>query len=336
MKNLQGLLAFVEIAASASLSAAAERLDVSPAAVSKSLGKLEQQLGVRLFNRSTRRLAITQEGQRFLADARAALRLLDQAVASVSQTAHEPAGRVRISVGIAFGRRWVLPALPAITGQYPQLMIDVDLDNRPVDLVAEGYDIGIRGGVIEDSSLIARRVCELPVVLLASTTYLEHAGVPTSPDELIDHRCAAVRFVGTPGPMWRFVRPGGRRFEFIPQAALTTSDPEALVDLALAGAGIVQAGLHHALPHLRSGTLKLLMPGVHDAGKREIVVHYPHRQYLAPRVRVVVDALLAHFRAAADLHLTVSDILAEQPGCVATPGSPGLSTVARAVHRSRR
>ena len=200
MKNLPGLLAFVETAASGSLTAAADRLDLTPAAVSKSLGRLEEQLGVRLFNRSTRRLAITPEGQRFLVDARAALRLLDQAVAGVAQFAREPAGRVRISVGTAFGRRWVLPALPAITDRYPQLAIDVDLDNRPVDLVAEGYDIGIRGGLIKDSSLIARRICALPLVLVASPAYLERAGVPTSPEALRAHRGAAVRFatVSTP------------------------------------------------------------------------------------------------------------------------------------------
>jgi DNA-binding transcriptional LysR family regulator len=295
--------------------------------VSKSVAKLEQQLGVRLFNRSTRRLAITQEGQRFLADARAALRLLDQAVADVSQSAQAPAGRVRISVGIAFGRHWVLPALPAITAQHSQLSIDVDLDNRPVDLVAEGYDIGIRGGVIDDSSLIARRVCALPLVLLASPAYLKRAGVPVSPDELSGHRCATVRFTAAPALVWRFVRAGGRRVEFTPPAALTTSDPETLADLALAGAGIAQVGLYHALPHLCAGTLKLLLPGVHDAGEREIVVHYPHRQYLAPRVRVVVDALLAHFAAARDRHLSV-DVLAELPGCVAIPSGAKRRAVA--------
>ena len=332
MKNLQGLLAFVETAAGGSLTAAAERLGISPAAVSKSLAKLEQQLGVRLFNRSTRRLSITQEGQRFLADARTALRLLDQAVADVSQSAQEPAGRVRISVGIAFGRRWVLPALPAITAAHPGLTIDVELDSRPVDLVAEGYDIGIRGGVIDDSSLIARRVCALPVVLVASAAYLRRMGVPASVDDLSAHRCAAVRLVGGPAQVWRFMRPGGRRTEFTPQAALTTSDPETLIDLALAGAGIVQAGLHHALPQLRSGKLKLLLPKLHDAGQREIVVHYPHRQYLTPRVRVVVDLLLAHFRAAGELHLSVKDVVAQQPGCVATPvegAARGARTLAR-------
>jgi len=328
MKNLQGLLAFVETATSGSLTAAAERLEVTPAAVSKSLAKLEQQLGVRLLNRSTRRLALTNEGERFLAEARAALRLLDQAVAGVSQSASEPAGRVRISVGIGFGRRHVLPALPAITAQYPQLAIDVDLDNRPVDLVAEGFDIGIRGGVIEDSSLIARRVCKLPTTLVASTAYLKQAGVPASPEALSSHRCAAVRLANGLVAPWCFVRPGGRRLEITPPAALSSSDPETLIDLILAGAGIAQAGLYHALPHLRAGSLKLLMPGVHDPGQREVVVHYPHRQYLAPRVRVVVDALLAHFAAEPDLHVSVAQVVAEMPQCVAG--------AAPAVKRTRR
>jgi DNA-binding transcriptional LysR family regulator len=325
MKNLQGLLAFVETAAAGSLTGAALRLDLSPAAVSKSLARLEQQLGVRLFNRSTRRLAITPEGQRFLLDARAALRLLDQAVADVSQSAQEPAGRTRISVGIAFGQRWVLPALPAITARHPRLVIDIDLDNRPVDLVAEGFDIGIRGGFIEDSSLIARRVCALPLVLLASPAYLRRAGVPATPEDLSAHRCATVRFATGQSPVWRFQLPRGKAIEIVPQPALTSNDPEALIDLALADAGIVQAGLHHALPYLRRGMLKVLLPGVHDPGSREIVVHYPHRQYLAPRVRVVVDALLAHFDAVADLRLTLADVLAAEPGCVAAAALAGQS-----------
>jgi DNA-binding transcriptional LysR family regulator len=308
MKHLHGMLAFVEATSSGSLTAAAERLGVTPAAVSKSLARLEEQLGVRLLNRSTRRLALTEEGAGFLAKARSALRALDEAVADVSQAARTPAGRVRISVGVAFGRRWVAPALPALTARYPELAIELDLDNRPVDLVAEGFDIGIRGGMIEDSSLIARRICRLPVVLVASPAYLKQHGVPSSVDELSKHRCAVVRFAGAAPGAWRFMRPGGKRIEFVPNATLSVSDPEALVDLALAHAGIVQAGLHHALPYLRSGRLKLVMAERHDPGPREIVLHYPHRQYLAPRVRVVVDALLAHFADASDLHLMPADV----------------------------
>ena len=323
MKQLQGLLAFIEIADAGSLAAAARRLDVTPAAVSKNLLRLEAQLGVRLLQRSTRRLRLTDEGERFLDKAREALRALDEAVAEVSQSSVAPAGRVRVSVGVTFGRRWVLPALPALAQRHAQLQVEVDLDNRPVDLVAEGYDIGIRGGVVENSSLVARRVCALPLVLLASPGYLRRAGVPKAVDELAQHRCVLVRFQsGTPSA-WRF-RAGTRQrwVEFDPPSQIAVSDADAVLDLALADAGIVQAGLYNALPYLRSGRLKLLMPELHDAGEREVVLHYPHRQYLAPRVRTVVDALLAHLAQASDLHMTPERVRADMPHAVAADAAP--------------
>lgn len=320
MKNLQGLLAFVEAARAGSLRAAADRLEVTPAAVSKNLARLEQQLGVRLLQRTTRRMALTAEGEVFLDKARAALRGLDEAVAEVSQSAQVPAGRVRISVGVAFGRRWVLPLLPHLAARYPAVVLEVDLDNRPVDLAAEGFDIGIRGGFVPDSSLVARRVCHLPVGLFASPGYLRRAGVPTQVADLAGHRAAAVRFANGAVSKWSFGQ-GAKATEITPQATVLVSDPEVTLDLALADAGIVQAGLHHALPYLRSGRLKMLLPGLHNAGAREVVLHYPHRLYLAPRVRVVVDALLAHFRASADLHLTIAQVAQLLPQCVAQPAA---------------
>jgi DNA-binding transcriptional LysR family regulator len=337
VKNLQGLLAFVEAASAGSLRAAADRLDVTPAAVSKNLARLEQQLGVRLLQRSTRRLALTAEGAVFLEKARAALRGLDEAVAEVSQSAQVPAGRVRISVGMAFGRRWVLPLLPKLAIQYPGLVLEVDLDNRPVDLLSAGFDIGIRGGFVPDSSLIARRVCALPVGLFASPGYLKRAGVPTNVADLAGHRTAAVRFANGALSSWMFGR-GAGALEITPNASVLVSDPEVALDLALDDAGIVQAGLHHALPYLRSGRLKLLLPGLHDPGAREVVLHYPHRLYLAPRVRVVVDALLAHFKASADLHTTLAEIAEILPQCVAQPpaAAAGLhrdSTSSAAAHK---
>jgi len=309
MKQLQGLLSFIEIADAGSLAAAARRLNVTPAAVSKNLLRLEEQLGVRLVQRSTRTLRLTAEGTGFLAKARDALRMLDEAVAEVSQAAEEPAGTVRVSVGVSFGRHWVLPALPALAQAHPQLRIEVDLDNLPVDLVARGYDIGIRGGAIKDSALVARRVCRLPLVLVASPAYLKRAGVPAGPSDLESHRCVQLRLADGALSTWRFRAPGQRReTAIVPRAAIVVDDAEALCDLALADAGIAQCGLLHVLPFLRTGRLKLLLVDRHDAGDREFVLLYPHRQYLAPRVRAVVDGLLAHFRAAADLHLQPSDL----------------------------
>lgn len=308
LKNLQGLVAFVESAASGSFTAAAQRLDLTPAAVSKSVMKLETQIGVRLFNRTTRRLTLTAEGTAFAEHARDALRGLDEAVTAVSQAGTSISGRVRISVGLAFGRHFVLPLVTKLTEQHPQLEVEVSLENRAVDLVAEGFDIGVRGGVIPDSSLVARRVARLPVVLVASRNYLLRQGVPATAADLTAHRLLAVRHATGTVNAWRLRKPSGRGYiDFIPPARLLTSDPEALVDLALADHGICQTGLWHVLPHLEAGRLRLVLPELHDSGEREIVLHYPHRQFLSARVRTVVDALLAHFAAASALHQSPAD-----------------------------
>jgi len=307
MKQLQGLLALIEIAAAGSFAGAARRLGLTPAAVSKSLARLEEQLGVRLVQRSTRTARVTDEGARFIAKARDALRLLDDAVTEVSQAAQEPAGVVRLSMGAAFGRLWVLPVLPALAERFPLLTIEAQLDNTPVDLVASGIDIAIRGGSLPDAGFVARRVCKLPLVLVASPAYLARAGVPTSHLELEQHRCVQLRFAnGTPAP-WTF-RINGRRVAVTPHAALVGNDSDAVVELALSGGGIAQCALYQALPYLQAGRLKALLADTHDGGTREFVLVYPHRQFLAPRVRVVVEALLSYFRETAALHVQPSEL----------------------------
>lgn len=307
MKQLQGLLALIEVSAAGSLAGAARRLGVTPAAVSKSLARLEEQLGVRLVQRSTRTSRVTDEGARFIEKASLALRLLDDAVTEVSQAAQEPAGVVRISTGVAFGRMWVLPALPALAERYPGLTIEVELDNTPVDMVARGIDIAIRGGSVPDADYVARRVCRLPLVLVASPEYLARAGVPLAHGDLEQHRCIQLRFADGSVAPWPF-RVNGRRVAVTPRAALVANDSEGVVELALAGGGIAQCGLYQALPDLQAGRLKMVLTDTHEPGAREFVLVYPHRQFLAPRVRVVAEALLAHFREIAALHAQPSDL----------------------------
>lgn len=302
MRNLQGLTSFLEAATAGSFTAAAERLDLSPAAVSKNVIKLETELGVRLFNRHTRRIRLTPEGEVFAEQAREALRALDNALNGVTQTQAEPSGRVRISVGSSFGRRYVLPALPALLARHAKLEIEVSLDNRAVDLVAEGFDIGIRGGHIKDSSLVARRVARLPLVLLASPDYLARRGTPQSLADLAGHDLIGVRFT-TGVDVWRLrPKPGKPAIDWTPPARLFVSDPEAQLDLAVAGAGIMQIALHHAAHEVAAGRLTRVLAALHDPDDREVVLHYPHRQFLSPRVRVVVEALLTHLAGVAVLH----------------------------------
>lgn len=306
-QNIPGLLSFVEAARAGSMSAAARKLDLTPAAISKNVLRLEGELGVRLFNRSTRQLRLTPEGERFFARAEVALRELDEAVAEVGRALEAPSGRVRISVGVSFGRRWVAPALPALLQRYPALQIELDLDNRQVDLIAEGYDIGIRGGVIHDSALIARHVCDLPVVLVASPEYLARRGVPSSRSDLVWHDCIGVRFVSGTRPPWRF-HDSDAIHEIVPESRLLVSEPEAAVELAVAGAGIAQISVHHVVSHLRAGRLQVLLLAEHESRGRAVVLHYPHRQFLAPRVRATVEYMLQHFAAQADLQVGVRDL----------------------------
>jgi len=291
VKNVQCLVSFVESASSGSFTAAANRLGVTPAAVGKNVARLEQELAVRLFNRTTRRLSLTAEGHAFLDEAGDALRRLEEAVDKVTLAATEPSGRVRISCSAAFGRRFVLPLLSGIARRHPQLELDLVLDDRVVDMVAEGFDIAVRGGTLDDSSLVARHVCRLYSVLVASPDYLRRHGVPTSPADLAQHRLMAVRLASGARP-WRFRRPSGRGFvEHPPSAQLWASDPDAFMELACAGEGICQAGLMLAAPMLREGKLRLVLQGQYDNGDRQFVLCYPHRPLMSRRVRVVVDAL---------------------------------------------
>ncbi len=210
---------------------------------------------------------------------------------------------MRISVGISFGRQYVLPVVPGLLAAHPKLEIEVSLDNRTVDLVSDGYDIGIRGGSTRDSSLVSRRVCALPSVLLASPDYLARRGTPRCANDLVRHDLIGVRFTESHSATWR-LRPAPRKpsVDWTPTARVWVSDPEVQLDLARAHAGIVQVALHHAAADLAAGRLVRMLADVHDSDEREIHLHYPHRQFLSPRVRVVVDALLAAFAASKVLH----------------------------------
>jgi DNA-binding transcriptional LysR family regulator len=269
---------------------------LSPAAVSKNVAKLEQQLKLRLFNRTTRSVKLTPEGAAYLEKAREALRLLDDAAAQVSAGQHQAIGRVRISSAYAFGRRFVSPVLPGLLQSHPQLQVELSLDNREVDLVAEGFDMGVRGGVVRDSAMVARRVCKLSLVLVASPAYLAKNGIPRSVADLSKHQALGVRFGSGHSMEWQFGR-GIHAQTIIPNARLWSSDPESLLDWLLADVGIAQISLSHAWPHLLAGRLKVLLHAQHAPGEREVVLFYPHRQFLAPRVRVVVDALMSHYES---------------------------------------
>jgi len=286
MDHIRGAIAFVAAARVGSFTRAARSLDLSPQAVAASIARLEESLGVRLFNRTTRSIALTEEGSVFLQHAQMGLATLDDAVQALRDRTGAPSGLVRVTTGAAFARRYLLRLLPEFSKRYPDVRLDLSFDDRKVDIVREGYDVAIRGGAIADSSLITRRVCALHTICVASPAYLRKHGVPKQPDDLAKHRIIALRFA----------------------SGATLSDTEAVGDAAAAGIGVARVAAHFAWHYLASGKLKSVLGHCNDLGRREMVIHYPHREFVAPRIRAFVDFALDTLQHEVSLHVTPKDL----------------------------
>ncbi|WP_294900414.1 LysR family transcriptional regulator [Tatumella sp. UBA2305] len=309
--QVRKIYSFINAADTGSFAAAGRTQGITSAAVSKNVASLEKELGVRLFNRTTRTLKLTEEGAAFLREARVALTALDAAMNNVAAQRSEPQGRVRISTSVAIGQGQLMPLIRGLLSRHKGLSVAVDFDDRMVDLVRNGYDLALRGGHIHDSALISRPVCRLNSVLVASTDYLSRYGVPRTLPELAHHKFIARRFLGGAVDPWNFISHDGSITTMIPaeNAVLTLSAPEAIVGAALDGIGVAQAAVHLAFEHLLSGKLKVIMHEQHHPGNYEMVLQYPHRALIAPRVRVTVDYLLEMFAANEALHVPLESLI---------------------------
>jgi DNA-binding transcriptional LysR family regulator len=295
-KNWPGFLAAVRVADAGSFSGAARQLNLTPAAIGKSIAALETRLGVRLFNRTTRQLSLTPEGERVVERARAALQALDDAGAVVKPDA-DINGLVRISCGAGYGRQFVLPVVARILDKHPQLRMELSLSDQIVDLVKEGFDIGIRGGREPPQGMVARRVSKVATVLVASPAYLRVYGTPQDWTELTHHRRIGLRFASGTVSQWSF-KVGSKTHTFDEKPTLLLTAPEVVADAALLDQGIAQLAQHHALGALWSGALVPLLRQQHVSRPFDISIFYPHRNGLAPRVRIVVDMLVSALQAA--------------------------------------
>jgi DNA-binding transcriptional LysR family regulator len=326
MKQLQsslpGLVSAVQAADSGSFTAAAKVLDLTPAAVSKNVAALEALLKVRLFNRTTRQLSLTEEGKAFIAQTRDGLDLLESASVQASQGL-KPQGLVRINSSVGFGRRYVLPALPAFYAQYPEVQVELSLNDQNIDLVREGFDIGIRGGSQPPEGMVARKICNLYALLVATPQYLKARGTPKHYRDLLEHDLLRVKFPSGRITPWLFKEAGKQSdkekgktkdkgsskendkvVSFEGSAKLLISDPEVILDAALLHMGIARMGSHHAFEALQRGDLVEVLAHQHLPGDASMAMFYPHRAGLAPRVRVLVDFLMLHFAECETLHAT--------------------------------
>jgi DNA-binding transcriptional LysR family regulator len=298
MAQLQHLVSFVQTAEHGSFSAAARILGLTPAAVSKNVARLEADLGVRLFHRSTRRLALTDDGQRFLQQVDAPLAALDGALAGVRKREDEPAGTLKVSMGQAFGRHFLVPLLGDFLARYPAVLPDWHFDNRAVDIVGEGFDAAVGGGFELTPGVVARELAPIHLVAVAAPAYMAGRPMPRGTGDLAELDGIMRRS----SPTGR-VRPWvlrSRRSEEQPvpcRPRLVFSDPEAIAEAARLGLGVALLPMPFAFAHLQSGELLRLLPGWYfDAGA--LSLYYPSRRLLPAKTRVFIDFVTERFNAA--------------------------------------
>ncbi len=294
LDDLGSLRLFERIVALGSLSAAARDTGLSLAVVSKRLAQLERGLDVRLLNRTTRRLSLTDEGALLHTHAQRVLDEVAQAESALSGHSGKVTGTLRMSAPNSFGRRWLVPALAAFAGQHPELDVQLSLSDEVVDLVGGGFDLAVRYGVLADSRLVARELAPNRRVLCASPAYLSRRGVPRSLDELPQHDCILIGHL--PMAEWRFGSGSGETSVRV-HGHCVCDDGEAVQALALAGAGIALKSIWDVGDDLESGRLVQVLPRQAIAAAPLHAV-YPSGRYLAPRVRLFVELLARRLQAA--------------------------------------
>ncbi|KAA0016260.1 LysR family transcriptional regulator [Salinicola corii] len=292
MDRLQAMQVFRAVIDAGSFAGGARRLGVSNAMVSKQVSRLEEMLGVRLLVRTTRRLQLTAEGERYLTTAVRLLDELQELEAGIGEQRGEIRGRLRLSAPVDFGARSLMPALQAFEAAHPAVSLDLVLEDRRVDPLAEDFDLVVRIGELEDSSLIARPLMQMPMHVYASPAYLQRHGTPRHPQELRDHRCLHYT-LSRHGLYWPF-RVDGEIYRFRLQPALSCNNGRALVEAAVLGMGLTLKPASLAAPEERAGQLVRVLESF-EMPPLDIHLLYAERDYMPARLRALIEALLGYF-----------------------------------------
>ena len=294
MDKLTGMDLFVRAVDTGSFSETARAMNLTPSAVSKQIARLEDRLGARLFNRTTRRLAPTEEGRAYYERCRQILADIEEAEAAVSQLNAKPRGVLRVNMPIVFGRRHVIPAFGEFLKRYPEVHLDVTMTDQFVDPIAEGVDMLIRVGELKDSSLIARKLAGARRVVIASPDYWAKHGKPTVPGDLSKHNCLTYTYLAS-GSDWRMTGPDGTEHVVPVAGNLAANNGEALMAAALDGVGVVLLPIWMCGPELQAGELEEVLS---DYTLPEPSVHaiYPPGRHLSAKVRAFVDFLVERFK----------------------------------------
>lgn len=288
---------FCKAAELGGFSAAAESLGLTPASVSRSIKRLEERLGVRLFSRTTRNVRLTSEGELYWQQCQQALEQIAEAERAITGNQKVPSGVLRISVGTLYANYRLLPHLQHFTEAYPQIELELSLSNRVVDIVDEGYDLAIRIGTPQDSRLIAHKLEDTTVGVFATPDYLARYGVPHSLDDLANHDCLQFVLPTTGRAMpWIFTAPDGKEFDYTFRSRLRLLDDAfGCISWGNAGGGLFQTYHFIAGPAVVRGELvEVLQP--YGGRSRQFSVTYPQNRHLSARVRAFVDFILERLK----------------------------------------
>jgi DNA-binding transcriptional LysR family regulator len=286
---------FALLARASSLSAAARELAITPPAVSKRLMLIEQRLGVRLMNRSTRRLSLTAEGETYLARARDILDAIRDMEESVSGGAGDTRGLLRVNATLGFGRTVIAPLISMFAARHPDVEVQLQLSDRAIDLVEDAYDLGIRFGELPDTRVNARKILSNRRFLCASPAYIKRHGAPQSPEELAQHRCILHRQNDDAYASWRLHK-GRKQVTVKVRGAVSSNDGDVVLGWALDGHGILQRSEWDLAKYLDSGRLQLVLPD-YALPPADLYAYYPSRRHLPARVRALIDFLVEQLRS---------------------------------------
>jgi DNA-binding transcriptional LysR family regulator len=289
---LQEMAVFSKVVAAGSLSAAARELGLSPALVSRRLAALESRLGVRLINRTTRSLNLTVEGTRYYDACTRVLADIAEADAEVSAGRVQAQGVLKVALPASFGHQHVAPLMPRFAGLYPKVQLALSLSDRAVDVMAEGFDVGVCIADLDDSSLAARRLAPNRRVVCASPAYLAAHGAPRTPEDLSKHNCLITRdFTSN----WDYKAPDGRPGSMRVRGRYACDNWEVLREWALAGLGIALKSTWDVYRQLADGSLVALLPRYTFHSDVAIYAVYPHRRLLPAKTRVFIEFLAQSF-----------------------------------------
>ncbi len=299
MDKLNDFTLFVRAAQTLSFSETARQLGMSPSAVSKAIQRLEERLGVRLLNRTTRSLSLTEDGSAFFDRARQILDEIEEAEADISQSKIIPRGRLRLDLSVALGKMHILPALPQFMAQYPEITLDVSLSDRNIDLIEEGIDATVRVGTGIDNRLILHPVSMAKFITCAAPAYLKQHGTPKTPADLLNHQCVNFIYPQTRRHYeWGF-QDKGETLQLAVLGTLRVDNAEAMLDAAINGVGIIQALNYVVGSAIANGKLKPILTEYTTTVELPIAVVYPQKKHLSAKVRAFIEfmrALIAQLR----------------------------------------